>query len=69
MYIAAFSVDLSDKVYFLKKAQIAHFKLDEACIKMLSKYADFVVPFLPKLAIELSKYTKINNYAIQLVDN
>ena len=43
--------------------------MDKAPIKVLSKYTDFVDVFLPKLAIKLPKYTKINDYAIKLVDD
>ncbi len=34
----------------LKRAQIAQLKVDEALIKVPSKYADFVNIFSPKLA-------------------
>ena len=53
----------------LKKAQIVYLKADEASIEVLSKYADFVDIFLPKLAIKLLKHMKINNHAIKLVDD
>ncbi len=53
----------------LKRAQIAHLKVDEASIKVPSKYADFVDIFSPNLAVELLKHTKINNHAIELVDD
>ena len=53
----------------LKEAQIAHLKADEVSTKVFSKYADFADVFSPKLAIKLSEYIKINNYAIKLVDN
>ncbi len=36
---------------------------------MPRKYADFADVFSPKLAIELSKYTRINNHVIKLVDD
>ncbi len=52
-----------------RKAQIAHLKADEACFDFLSKYANFVDIFLPKLVIELPEHTRINNHAIELVDD
>ena len=39
----------------------------KASIKVLAKYLDFADVFSPDLASELSKYTKINNHAIELV--
>ena len=56
-------------MYPSRKAQIAHLKADKAPTKVSSKYADFIDVFLLKLAIKLLKYTRINNYAIELVDN
>ena len=53
----------------LKRAQIGHLKANEALTKIPSKYADFADVFSPKLAIELSKYTKINDHAIEFVDD
>ena len=53
----------------LKRAQIAHLKVDKAFTKVLSEYADFADVFLLKLAAELPEHTKINNYAIKLVDD
>ena len=69
VHIAVLSVDLGDKVYLLKKAQIVYLKADKASTKVLSKYANFVDVFSPKLAVKLSKYTRIRDYAIKLVDN
>ncbi len=62
-------VDLGNEVHPSGKAQIAHLKVDEAPTKLLSKYADFTDVFSPKLAIELSEYTGINDHAIELVDD
>ncbi len=56
-------------MYPLKRAQIAHLKVDEALTKVPSKYADFADVFLSKLAVELLEYTKINNHTIKLVDD
>ena len=43
--------------------------MDKAPIKILSKDAYFADIFSLKLAVEYSKYTKINNYIIKLVDD
>ncbi len=43
--------------------------MDKALTKVPSKYTDFVDVFSPKLAVKLPEYTKINNHAIELVDD
>ncbi len=52
-----------------KKAQIAYLKTNEAPTKVSSEYTDFAGVFLPKLAAKQPKHTRINNHAIELVDN
>lgn len=52
-----------------KKAQIAYLKVNKALIKAPSKYTDFADIFLPKLVPKLSKCTKINDYAIEFIDD
>ena len=52
-----------------KKTQIAHLKADEAPTKVSSKYTDFTDIFSPKLTIKLSKYTRINDHAIELIND
>ena len=52
-----------------KKAHIAYLKADEAFTKVPSEYADFADVFLPKFAVELFEYTRINHHIIELVDN
>ena len=69
VHVAILSIDLGDKVHPSKKAQIAYLKVDQAIAKVLSKYADFANVFFPKLAVELPKYTRINDHAIKLVDD
>ena len=64
VYIAVLNVNLCDKVYPSKKAQIAHLKADEASTKVLSKYINFADVLSSKLAVELPKYTRFNNHAI-----
>ena len=56
-------------MYPLKKAQIAYLKMDEAPSKVPSKYADFADVFFLKLAAKLSEHTRINDHAIELVDD
>ena len=53
----------------LKKAQIVDLKADEVFTKIFYKYANFVNIFSIKLVVKLLKYIKINNHAIELVDN
>ena len=69
VHIADLNIDSSDKVYPSKKTQIAHLKVNKALIKVLSKYADFADIFSPILAVKLLKYTRINYYTIELVDD
>ncbi len=56
-------------MYLSRKAQIAHLKVDEAPSEMPSKNTDFADIFFPKLTIKLSEHTKINDHAIELVDD
>ena len=69
VHIAILSIDLGDKVHSLKKGQIVYLKVDKVPIKVLSEYTDFANNFLPKLTIEFSEHTGINNYIIKLVDD
>ena len=69
VHVATFSVDPGDKVHPLKRAQIAHQKANEASTEVPSKYADFVDVFSPKLATKLLEHIRINNHAIELVDD
>ena len=69
VHIATLNVDLGDEVHSLKKAQIAHLKVDKVFTKIFCKYADFADVFSSKLAAELLEQTKINNYVIKLMDD
>ena len=69
IYIATLIVNFDDVANLRKKAQIAYLKGNEAFTKELNKYTDFKDIFSLKLAAELSKHTKMNYYAIKLVDN
>ena len=41
VHVATLSVDLGNKMYLSKRAQIAYLKIDKAFTKILSKYANF----------------------------
>ena len=68
VHITALSVDLGNEVHLFRRAQIAHLKADEALTQVLSKYADFVDVFSPKLAAKLPKHG-ISNHIIKFVDD
>lgn len=57
-----------DLVYHSHKAQIASLKIDQISIVIWSKYTDFIEIFSLVLIVELLKYTKINDYVIELID-
>ena len=63
------SFDIGNKIHLLRKAQIAHLKVDKALIEVFNEYIDFVDIFLLKLDEKLLKHININNYIIKLVDN
>ena len=69
VHVAALSIDSGDEMHPLRRAQIAHLKANKAPSKVPSKYADFADVFSLKLAAELLEHTRINDYAIELVDD
>ncbi len=69
VHIAVLSVDLSDKMYPLRRAQIADLKAHKAPTEVSSEYTDFADVFSPKFGVEIPVYTRINNHAIELVDD
>ncbi len=56
-------------MHLLRKAQIAHLKVDKALFKVPSEYTDFAKVLSPKLAVELPEHTGINDHTIELVDD
>ena len=56
-------------IYPSHKPQIAGLISKDAFTKVLNKYVNMVVIFSSDLASKLLKYTKINDYAIKLVDD
>ncbi len=69
VHIAALSIDIDDEIHPSKKAQIAYLKVDEAPSKVPGEYVDFADVFSPKLAVKLPEHTRINDHAIELVDD
>ena len=69
VYVVALSIDPSGKLHLLKRAQIAHLKVDKTHTEIPNKYADFADIFFPKLDTELLKHMEINDYTIELVDD
>ena len=55
-------------IYLSHTSQIANLIIKKALIKVLDKYTNFADIFFLDLAFELSKYNKINNYAIEPVN-
>ena len=54
VYIVALSIDSCNKIiHLLKKAKIAHLKVDKAPTKVFNEYANFVDVFSLKLATKL----------------
>lgn len=62
------SLASSNNVHFSCKIQKASLKVNEALTTIFSEYCDFADIFSLKLAIELSEYTEINNYVINLIN-
>ncbi len=69
VYVVTLSVDLGDEVHLSRTAQIAHLKANERLTEVPSEYADFADVFSLKLAAKLLEHTRINNHAIELVDD
>ncbi len=69
VHVAALNVNSGDEVHPSKKAQIAHLKAAKAPSEVPSKYTNFADVFSPKLVIELPEHIKINDHAIELVDD
>ena len=55
-------------IYFFRRPQISGLLAKEALTKVSDKYINFADVFSPDLASKLSKHTKINDYAIELVE-
>ena len=75
VYITSLSSDVLPNISPLgldvhpsQRPQISGVIVKKATTKISAKYSDFVDKFSLDLASKLSKYTKINDYAIELVD-
>lgn len=62
-------VSSNPNIYFFYKAQISSFKTHNTLISISFKYVKFADTFFKDLIIEFSKYIRINNHTIDLVDN
>ena len=60
---------LINEVYPSHRPQITGLIAKNAFIKIFAKYVDFADVFSPNLISKLFEYTRINNYAIKLVNN
>ena len=70
MHVAALDIKgINITVYSFRTAQIGLLKANKAPTTILTKYSDYTDIFLSKLAAKLSKYTSINNHAIELEDS
>lgn len=59
----------SSNIHLFYKIKIVLLKVDETPTIIFSEYSDFTDIFFPKLVVKLLKYTKINNYVINLIDD
>ena len=69
VFIFVLSIDLGNKLHSSKKTPIAHLKVDKAPTNIPSKYTNFAIIFSLKFAIELPKYTEINDHAIKFIND
>ena len=72
VHIASFESPSSTQegdVYSFCRAQISALVANEASTSIPTEYSDFANVFSPELASELPKHTRINDHAIELVDN
>lgn len=68
VHIASLAISNINKMHLSCKAQIASLNVNKAPIITLPQYSDFASIFSSKLITKLSKYIRINNHAIDLVD-
>lgn len=54
-------------VHFCQRLEIVSLKINEALVFVPFKYTDFADIFSKNLDVELSKYNRINDYAIKLI--
>ena len=63
------STPFNTNVHLFPRPQISVLIAKKAPIKVSSKYLDLIDVFSPDLMSELPEHTKINDYAIELVDS
>lgn len=59
----------SSDVYLFQQIYIAILKIEEISIAIPNKYIDFADVFSPDLSAEFIEYIRINNYAINFIDD
>ena len=69
IYVTALSINLNNEMQPLKKAWIVYLKANKVLTKVFCEYIDFAEVFLSKLVAKLSEYIRINNHAIELVND
>lgn len=67
VYVVSFII--SCDVYPSGRIQIVSLKINKDLITVFLEYFDFADVFSPELIAELPEYTKINNYAIGLINS
>lgn len=68
VHIVALNVESSMLINFSMIGQVVSPQANKATTKITTEYSKYTYIFLTDLAMKLSKYTEINNYAIKLKD-
>ena len=72
VYVTSFkslSNNQKSNVHLFCIAKIVVLVANKASILIFIEYSNFANIFFPELALEFSKYTRINDYAIELVND
>lgn len=69
VHVMFLAISNTSKVNSFYKALIASLQINKAPKIVLLENSDYVDVFSPKLIVELSKYIRINNHAINLVNS
>ena len=69
MHVASLVVSIKITIHFFWMAQIALLIADKTFVTIPTEYSNFATIFLSESTAELSKYTRINNHPIKLINN